>query len=282
VGQGKGLWGSGSGRRTAAATKQVYKCAKSDSRDIERNAAWASMTQPHAHLAAECAAAVHTGWSVQAWLTRRARSSPGMVPAAARLAQQIQFIAEMDRLKNIVRQTLVVEGRRQENDAEHSWHLTLAAIVLAEHANIPDLDLLRVLKMLIIHDLVEIDAGDTFAYDTARMADQHARECRAADRIYALLPEEQGRELRALWDEFEARQTPEAKFAAAVDRFQPMLLNCLTEGTAWRKHGVTADRVIARNRHIAEGSTALWEYAAKMIRDCVANGHLPAGPGGSI
>jgi len=191
-----------------------------------------------------------------------------------RLQQQVRFIAEVDALKNIFRQTLVVNTGRQENDAEHSWHLCLVAIILAEHANVPNLNLLRVLKMLIIHDLVEIDAGDTFAYDTARMADQHEREARAADRIFGLLPADQAQEIRGLWDEFEERITPESKFAAAVDRFQPMLLNCLTEGAAWRKHGVTSDRVIARNRHIADGSTALWEYAAKMIQDCVQQGHL--------
>lgn len=195
-----------------------------------------------------------------------------------RLRQQIQFVAEVDKLKNIFRQTLVTDTRRQENDAEHSWHLTLLAIILVEHANVPSLDLLRVLKMLIIHDLVEIDAGDTFAYDTARMANQHEREALAADRIFGLLPMEQSRELRGLWDEFEARATPESKFAAAVDRFQPMLLNCLTEGAAWRKHGVTADRVIARNQHIAEGSAVLWEYAAAMINEAVTKGHLQPAP----
>lgn len=191
-----------------------------------------------------------------------------------RISQQIRFVAEVDKLKNIFRQTLLVDTRRQENDAEHSWHLTLLAIILVEHANVPDLDLLRVLKMLIIHDLVEIDAGDTFAYDTARMVDQHAREARAADRIFGLLPNDQGPTLRQLWDEFEERQTPEAKFAAAVDRFQPMLLNCLTEGAAWNNHGVTSDRVIARNRHIAEGSEILWKYASKMVEEAVTKGHL--------
>lgn len=128
--------------------------------------------------------------------------------------------------------------------------------------------------MLIIHDLVEIDAGDTFAYDTARMADQHEREARAADRIFGLLPPDQTAELRALWDEFEARQTPESRFAAAVDRFQPMLLNCLTEGAAWKNHGVTSDRVFARNQHIGQGSVDLWEYASSMIAEAVTAGHL--------
>jgi putative hydrolase of HD superfamily len=192
-----------------------------------------------------------------------------------RLAQQIRFIIEVDRLKEIFRQTVLINSRRAENDAEHSWHLCLIVITLAEHANWPRLNVLRVLQMLILHDLVEIDAGDTFAYDTLAMAGQHDREAVAADRIFGLLPADQAREFRALWDEFETRQTPEAKFAAAVDRFQPMLLNCRTEGAAWRKHGITRDRVIARNSYIAEGSAALWDYAARMIEQTVAEGNLP-------
>lgn len=197
-----------------------------------------------------------------------------MQPDRERLARQVRFIVEVDRLKEIFRQTVLVHSRRAENDAEHSWHLCLIVITLAEHANWPQLDVLRVLRMLILHDLVEIDAGDTFAYDTKGMADQHAREAVAADRIFGLLPPDQAREFRALWDEFEARQTPESKFAAAVDRFQPMLLNSRTEGAAWRKHGVTRDRVLARNSYIAEGSVALWEYARQMIEETVAAGHL--------
>lgn len=198
--------------------------------------------------------------------------------AASRLARQIEFIAEVDQLKDIFRQTLTTRSRRPENDAEHSWHLCLCVIVLAEHANVPSLDVLRVLKMLIVHDLVEIDAGDTFAYDTARMADQHAREAVAADRIFGLLPSDQGTEFRALWDEFEERKTPEARFAAAIDRFQPMLLNCRTEGAAWRRHGVTHDRVLARNAHVAEGAKPLWEYAVRMIQEAVDAGHLAPKP----
>lgn len=194
----------------------------------------------------------------------------------ARLAQQIRFIVEVDKLKEVFRQTLLTQSRRRENDAEHSWHLCLMVLVLAEHANSPGLDVLRVLKMLLIHDIVEIDAGDTFAYDTARVAGQHEREARAADRIFGLLPADQAAEFRGLWDEFEARHTPEAKFAAAVDRFQPMLQNCLTEGAAWRQHGVTSDRVIARNRHIADGAAAIRDLAAQMISDAVAAGHLQA------
>jgi putative hydrolase of HD superfamily len=201
-----------------------------------------------------------------------------MQDAASRLARQIEFIVEVDKLKDIFRQTLTTRSRRAENDAEHSWHLCLCVIVLAEHANVPSLDVLRVLKLLIVHDLVEIDAGDTFAYDTARMADQHARESIAADRIFGLLPPDQALEFRALWDEFEERKTAESRFAAAVDRFQPMLLNCRTEGAAWRRHGVTHDRVLARNAYVADGAKPLWEYAIRMVQEAVDAGHLAPKP----
>ncbi|MBL9187306.1 MAG: HD domain-containing protein [Opitutaceae bacterium] len=198
--------------------------------------------------------------------------------AAQRLVRQIAFIAECDKLKEVFRQTLNTQSRRAENDAEHSWHLCLCVIVLAEHANWPGLDVLHVLKMLIVHDLVEIDAGDTFAYDTAAMAQQHEREARAADRIFGLLPADQAAEFRALWDEFEAKATPEAKFATACDRFQPVLLNCRAQGAGWARHGVTHDRVVARNRHIADGSAELWRHAEAMLAEIVAGGHLPPGP----
>lgn len=193
---------------------------------------------------------------------------------AQRLTQQIAFLVEVDKLKEIFRQTQLINSGRQENDAEHSWHLCLVVLVLAEHANDPDLDVLRVLKMLIIHDLVEIDAGDTFAYDTAAMADQHEREALAADRIFGMLPSDQGTEFRALWDEFEAQSTSTAQFAAACDRFQPMLLNLKTEGASWRKHGITHDRVIARNEPIAAGSTIMWERMSAMLDAAVADGLL--------
>jgi putative hydrolase of HD superfamily len=195
--------------------------------------------------------------------------------SSPRLEDQIRFIVEADKLKEIFRQTLCIQSRRPENDAEHSWHLCLLVIVLAEYANTPALDILRVLKMVILHDLVEIDAGDTFAYDSEKQAGQHEREARAADRIFGLLPPDQALAFRAAWDEFEERKTPEARFAAAVDRFQPMLLNLNTEGAAWRKHGITADRVQARNAHIAEGSAPLWECMAAKIREAVATGILP-------
>ncbi len=201
------------------------------------------------------------------------------VPSPAeRLRRQIAFITEVDKLKEIFRQTIVTQSRRAENSAEHSWHFALMIIVLAEHSNHQPLDVLRILKMVLIHDLVEIDAGDTFAYDTKNMADQHAREAVAATRIFGLLPEDQALEFRALWDEFEARETPEARFACACDRFHPMLLNCLTDGHAWQKHGITHDRVLARNAHVADGSQTIWEYAVKMIDDAVGAGHLAPKP----
>ena len=196
----------------------------------------------------------------------------------ATLLSSLTFLREADKLKAILRQTrLTFDPARHENDAEHSWHLCMCVLVLAEHANFAGMDVLRVLQMVILHDLVEIDAGDTFAYDTAGMAGQHEREARAAERIFGLLPEDQARAFRALWDEFEARQTLEARFAAAVDRFQPMLLNASTEGHAWRKHGVTYPRVLARNAHVAEGSTALWDFAARMVAEAVELGNLDRG-----
>jgi putative hydrolase of HD superfamily len=199
-------------------------------------------------------------------------SSP--LSSAERLERQMRFIIEADKLKEIFRQTLITQSRRAENSAEHSWHFALMIIVLAEHSNHQPLDALRILKMVLIHDLVEIDAGDTFAYDTKNMADQHEREAKAATRIFGLLPPDQAADFRSLWDEFEEKKTPEAKFAAACDRFHPMLLNCLTEGAAWQKHGVTQDRVLARNAHVADGSQTIWQYAVRMIDDAVTKGHL--------
>jgi len=188
------------------------------------------------------------------------------------LGRQIGFLVEVDKLKEVFRQSRVIQSRRQENDAEHSWHLALAVILLAEHANQPDLDILRVLKMVILHDLVEIDAGDTFAYDEVGMADQHERESRAANRIFGLLPPDQGKEFRAIWDEFEAQNTPESQFAMACDRFQPMLLNLMTDGASWKQHDITHDRIVKRNQCIATGSQALWERMRDMLNQAVAAG----------
>jgi putative hydrolase of HD superfamily len=192
---------------------------------------------------------------------------------AERLQRQIAFLVECDRLKEIFRQTLNSQSRRRENDAEHSWALCLFAATLAEHSNEP-IDVLRVLKMLQIHDLVEIDAGDTFAYDAAAMVGQHEREARAAERIFGLLPDDQAAEFRALWDEFEAKESAESKFANALDRMQSMLLNCVTESASWRKHGVTREMIMARNAHIVEGSAPLWRYMVEQVERAVAAGHI--------
>ena len=191
-----------------------------------------------------------------------------------RLQRQIQFILEIDKLKSVLRQTWLIDQSRRENDAEHSWHLAVMAVVLAEHARGEGLDLSRVIEMLLVHDLVEIDAGDTFAYDREGNLDKEDRETKAADRIFAILPADQAARLRALWEEFETRRTPEARYAAALDRLQPLMHNYYTEGRAWREHGVTREQVIARNRHIAEGASALWEFAEGLIDDAVRKGYL--------
>jgi putative hydrolase of HD superfamily len=192
----------------------------------------------------------------------------------SRLSQQIRFILEVDKLKQILRQTLKIADRQRENDAEHSWHLALMVLVLAEHANRPDLDVLKVLGMVIIHDLVEIDAGDTFVYDEAGMTDKAEREQKAADRIFGLLPDDQEEHFRALWEEFEERESPEARFAAALDRLQPVLQNINTDGHAWKHHGIRHNQVLDRNRHMAEGSEAIWEYARAEIQKAVDRGDL--------
>jgi putative hydrolase of HD superfamily len=194
-----------------------------------------------------------------------------------RLEAQLAFVREIDRVKSIFRQTWLMDGSRKENDAEHSWHIATMAVLLAEHA--PDgLDILRTVKMLLIHDLVEIDCGDTFCYDTAGMVGKHEREAEAANRIFGMLPQDQRDELLALWEEFEDRETPESRYANALDRLQPMLHNYVTNGGAWREHGVTADRVLRRNRIIKDGAPALWEYARSMIADAVRQGFLDPGP----
>ncbi len=191
-----------------------------------------------------------------------------------RLQRQLAFVREVDKLKHIVRRTWLLDGSRLENDAEHSWHLALMAFLLSEYAAEDGVDLLRVLKMVVVHDLVEIDAGDTYAYDSAGRETQAERERRAADRLFALLPPDQASEIRALWEEFDARETAESCYAAALDCLQPMMHNYFTEGRAWREHGVAADQVLARCRPIAEGAPRLWEYAEGLIADAVARGYL--------
>ena len=191
----------------------------------------------------------------------------------SRLAQQMAFLAEADKLKGVLRQTRILSGERRENDAEHSWHLALMALVLAEHAE-PPVDLARVLGMVIVHDLVEIDAGDTFVYDTAGMADKREREIRAANRIFGLLPEDQASHFRELWDEFEAQLTPEALFAGAIDRMAAIVPNCQHEGGTWREHEISVERIVARNAGIHEGAPALWRHAQGLIACVEAEGHI--------
>jgi putative hydrolase of HD superfamily len=188
--------------------------------------------------------------------------------------KQIEFIVEIDKLKTIVRQTLLVDGSRQEDSAEHSWHMAVMALVLSEHSRDRSIDLFRVLKMILVHDIVEIDAGDAYCYDEKANEGKVEREEVAAERIFGLLPEDQAGEFRTLWEEFESRKTPEARFAAALDRLQPLLNNYRTHGRMWLKHGVRKEKVIARNQSMEEGAPALWEVAAEMIRDAVEKGWI--------
>jgi len=194
-----------------------------------------------------------------------------------RLSRQMEFIVEIDRLKQVLRRTRHIDEDRNENSAEHSWHISVMAVLLLEHAARPGLDLLRTIKMALVHDLVEIDAGDTYCYDEAAGKDKLERETRAAERIFNILPGDQAAEVRALWDEFEAASTPEARFANALDRLEALLLNYHVQGRTWAKHGVTAPQVVSRARPIEDGSPRLWEYARALIDDAVVTGILKPG-----
>ena len=193
------------------------------------------------------------------------------------LGRQIRFLREADQLKGVLRQSSILDGSRKENSAEHSWHLALMAQVLGDYAP-PRTDLGRVTAMLLIHDLVEIDAGDLFVYAGATaQAHQEAAEHAAADRLFALLPPGQGRGLRALWDEFEERRTPEARFARALDRLQPMLANYYLGGGTWQAHGVRASQVLAKVALISDGSAALGDFARELVATAVREGFLSPG-----
>ncbi len=191
-----------------------------------------------------------------------------------RLAQQMDFIAEIDKLKQVIRESWLIDASRKETDAEHSWHITLMVLLLREHANEPDIDILKVLKMLLIHDIVEIDAGDTFIYDQDQTKDQNDRETKAAHRLFGLLPQDQGEELHLLWQEYEAKSTPEAKFARAIDSFQPLLLAYLNGGCSWRIHNISKSEVISLKKHIPEGSKALWVHTLMLLDQAVEKGFL--------
>jgi len=189
------------------------------------------------------------------------------------LSKQISFIKEIDKIKYIQRKTKLFNSDRTENDAEHSWHLAMMTIVLAEHSDTP-IDVLRVLKMVLIHDIVEIDAGDTFMYDTEKSHTNTDNEQLAAIRIFGLLPKEQADELIAIWEEFETGETNEAKFAKSMDRFEPLLQNASNNGGTWKEFDVDYSKVYEKKKVIEEGSTSLWKYAENLLNESVEKGIL--------
>lgn len=191
-----------------------------------------------------------------------------------RFRQQIEFILEVDRLKQVLRQTILLDRSRKENSAEHSWHIALTVLILSEYAKDSDVDLFRVMKILLVHDLIEIDAGDTYCYDEQGRKDQARRERKAADRIFNLLPPDQAATLRELWDEFEERKTSESKFANALDRVQPFLHNYFTRGQVWLENDIKSSQVKSRMRPVNDGSPFLWDYVSSLIDDAVKKGFL--------
>jgi putative hydrolase of HD superfamily len=193
--------------------------------------------------------------------------------ADERLARQIEFIAEIDRLKQVLRQTLTIDGVRRENSAEHSWQLAMMALVLVEHAG-ATVDMRRTLMLTLVHDIVEVDAGDTFAFDPAANATKAAREEAAAKRIFGLLPPEQGAELRALWDEFEAGETPEARYANALDRLAGLLTNSRNAGGTWQRHQIARSAVLQRMAPIRAGAPGLWPFVERTIAEAVVVGWI--------
>lgn len=191
-----------------------------------------------------------------------------------RLKKQLSFLIEIDKMKTILRQTLIANGTRQENDAEHSWHMAMVAMVLSEYAA-EEIDVNRVVKMCLLHDLIEVYAGDTFCYDKAGHSDKAQREARAADKLFAMLPEEQGAEYRALWEEFDRMDTPDSAFAAAVDRIQPFLLNYCTDGHTWKLVPVNSDMVYERMAPVKTAIPTLWPVLTGMVEECIEKGLLP-------
>ena len=190
-----------------------------------------------------------------------------------RLKKQMDFLLEADKLKFITRQTYLSDGKRKENDGEHSWHLALMAVLLSEYSN-EKIDLVKVITMVLIHDMVEIDAGDTYAYDAVGNQSKREREVKAADRIFNILPQDQAEKFRQLWEEFEAYETPEAKFAHVCDNVQPLMLNDATDGLAWREHDVKKSQVLQRNRRTGEGSQVLMEYINRILDKNVESDNL--------
>lgn len=190
-----------------------------------------------------------------------------------RLEQQIQFLVEIDNVKNIFRQTYLADGKRKENDAEHSWHIALMAFILKEYVKEP-VDVMKVMLMVLIHDLVEIDAGDTYAYDSVGAVDKREREEKAADRIFGLLPKDQGSYFRELWEEFEAYETADAKYAHLLDNFQPILLNDASGGKSWTEHGVKKSQIYKRNEKVEETSDAVWQKIQDIVQKNIDLGNV--------
>ena len=191
-----------------------------------------------------------------------------------RLEQQMKFILEIDKLKQITRQSYITGAGRKETDTDHSWHLAMMCALLSEYAN-EKIDVLKTMVMVLIHDIVEIDAGDTYAYDAAGNESKRQREVKAAERIFHLLPEDQALYLRQLWEEFEAQDTPEARFANTLDKIQPILQNDATGGISWREHGVKESQIMKRNEKTHEGAEELWAYARDLIRRNVGTNIKP-------
>ena len=190
-----------------------------------------------------------------------------------RLDKQMKFILEVDKLKNVYRQTYISDASRKENDSEHSWHLAIMCLLLKEYAN-ESIDLIKVITMVLIHDIVEIDAGDTYAYDFEAAETKKEKEFKAAERIFNILPKDQADDFRKIWDEFEEGETSEAKFANALDKVQPLMLNDSTRGISWRHHYIKKDQVLKRNKNTSDGSKQLWEYCMGLIDRNVEDGNL--------
>lgn len=194
-----------------------------------------------------------------------------------RFDRQIAFLKEIDKVKNVFRRTRLLDDSRHENDAEHAWHLAVMAMTLSEHANDGALDISRVIEMVLIHDIVEIDAGDALVYDTALREEKKEKELRAAERIFGMLPEDQRDAFRDLWEEFEARGTSEARFAAALDRLEPIVQNASTRGHAWLENGITRQQAETVNEHISEGSTDIWQYVEELFAEADEKGYFASG-----
>lgn len=190
-----------------------------------------------------------------------------------RLEQQIAFIVEIDKVKNVFRQTPLADGNRKENDAEHSWHIALMALLLKEYAE-EEVDVLKVMTMVLVHDLVEIDAGDTYAYDDVGAVTKREREVKAADRIFGMLPKDQGNYLRALWDEFEEYESADAKYAHLLDNFQPLLLNDASGGISWSEHSVRKSQIYKRNEKIEETSKVIWKKMQETVAKNIELGNI--------